>query len=226
MAPVKHVAVASRGAARRESRVIGQARAGLRWNPPAGLVALLLMAFAVVAQTARAGDAMESTAGESQPVGARFILSAHDGRTVTDETFRGKHLVVFFGYTSCPDVCPTSLQTLAIALGQLGPLATKVQPLFVSLDPERDSRETIAAYVASFDPRIVGLTGTRDMIERVARGYRIKHERVPGSRPGDYTIDHTASMFHMGPDGRYLGRYTQAMSPEDIAADLRRALSP
>ncbi len=177
--------------------------------------------FAVVGPAA-ADDAVT----ETPPLGGRYILSAHDGRTVTDETFRGKHLVVFFGYTSCPDICPTTLQTLAIALDQLGPLAAKVQPLFISLDPERDTRETIAAYVASFHPSIVGLTGGREMIERVARGFRVKFERVPGSRLGDYTIDHTASLFHMGPDGRYLGRYTQAMSPEDIASDLRRALSP
>jgi protein SCO1/2 len=171
-----------------------------------------------------------ATAGEDEadvaPIGARFVLSTHEGKVVTDESFRGRHLIVFFGYTSCPDVCPTSLQTLAIALRQLGPLAVKVQPLFISLDPERDSVETIASYVGSFDPRITGLTGSREMIERMARGYRIIYRRVPGSRPGDYTIDHTASMFHMGPDGRYLGRFSQAMSPEQIADKLRQILTP
>lgn len=171
-----------------------------------------------------------ATAGEDEadvaPIGARFVLSTHEGKVVTDESFRGRHLIVFFGYTSCPDVCPTSLQTLAIALRQLGPLAVKVQPLFISLDPERDSVATIASYVGSFDPRITGLTGSREMIERMARGYRITYRRVPGSRPGDYTIDHTASMFHMGPDGRYLGRFSQAMSPEQIADQLRQILAP
>ena len=198
-------------------------RAAMRtWSRRGVVVGLGACAIAAAATGRAVADDAE---GDTAQPGARFILVAHDGRTVTDETFRGKHLVVFFGYTSCPDVCPTTLQTLAIALDQLGPLAAEVQPLFISLDPERDSRDTIAAYVASFHPSIVGLTGGREMIERVARGFRVKYERVPGSRPGEYTIDHTASMFHMGPDGRYLGRYTQAMSPEDIATDLKRALS-
>lgn len=163
---------------------------------------------------------------DAAPIGARFVLSTHEGKVVTDESFRGRHLVVFFGYTSCPDVCPTSLQTLAIVLRQLGPLAVRVQPLFITLDPERDSVATIASYVGSFDPRITGLTGSPEMIERMARGYRITYRRVPGSRHGDYTIDHTASMFHMGPDGRYLGRFSQAMSPEQIADKLRQILTP
>lgn len=193
-------------------------------------IARLLVMSALICPTAwqALGPATaggESEAGEAEAVGTRFVLVTHDGRTVTDENFRGKHLVVFFGYTSCPDICPTSLQTLAMAMDALGPLAQKVQPLFVTLDPERDTRDVLASYVASFDRRLVGLTGSRDMVDRMAKGYRVKHQRIEGSAPDQYSIDHTASLFHIGPDGRYLGRFSAAMSSDQIAGELRKALA-
>jgi protein SCO1/2 len=158
-------------------------------------------------------------------IGSRFILNTHDGRTVTDQEFRGKHLLVFFGYTNCPDICPTGLQTLAVVMDELGGLADKVQPLFISVDPERDTRQVLASYISSFHGRIIGLTGPREMIDRIVKGYRVKAERIASSAPGEYSIDHTASVFHMGPDGRYLGRFPHASTPQEIAATLRKALA-
>lgn len=160
----------------------------------------------------------------SDAPGSRFILTAHDGRTVTDEDFRGQHLLVFFGYTHCPDVCPTSLMTVARVLELLGDQARSVQVLFITVDPDRDTRTVLADFIPYFDPRIIGLTGSKDMIDRVVKGYRAKYTQVPGDTDGSYTIDHTASLFHMGPDGEYLGRFPFETSPEDIAAKLKASL--
>lgn len=160
----------------------------------------------------------------SDAPGSRFILTAHDGRTVTDEDFRGQHLLVFFGYTHCPDVCPTSLMTVARALELLGDDAKSVQALFITVDPDRDTRSVLAEYVPYFDSRIIGLTGPKDMIDRVVKGYRAKYAKVPAEADGSYSIDHTASLFHMGPDGEYLGRFPFETSPEDIAAKLKDSL--
>ena len=163
-------------------------------------------------------------AGEEAPVGSRFILTTHEGRTVTDGELHGRHLLVFFGYTHCPDVCPTSLLTVAQVLELLGAAAERVQPVFITVDPARDTPEVLAAFVSHFDPRILGLTGPEAMIERVAKGYRVKYERRPAERDGFYTVDHTASMFHIGPSGEYLGRFGYETPAEGIAARLRAAL--
>lgn len=160
------------------------------------------------------------------PVGSRFILTSHEGRTVTDDDFRGKHLLVFFGYTHCPDVCPTSLLTVTRVLELLAADADKVQPLFITVDPARDSSAVLAPYVSHFDKRIIGLTGAEAMIERVAMGYRVKYVKVPGSGgDGFYTMDHTAALFHMGPDGSYIGRFPYETPAEDIAAKLKASFS-
>lgn len=158
----------------------------------------------------------------AQQLGSRFILNSHDGRTLTDEHFRGRHMLVFFGYTHCPDVCPTSLMTVARVLELLGPDADKVQPVFITVDPARDTREVLAGFVTHFDKRIVGLTGPEAMIERVAKGYRVKYAKVPGSSDSTfYTVDHTSTMFHMGPQGEFIARIPYETTAEDIVTALR-----
>lgn len=165
----------------------------------------------------------DNEAGWSIP---RFVMTANDGRTVSDEDLRGQHLLVFFGYTNCPDVCPTGLQVISEAMDLLGPAASAVQPLFVTLDPERDTKPALASYVTHFHPRLIGLTGLSEMIERIAKGFRVRHEKVlqPGNDPSAYVIDHTAAIFHIGPDGRYLGRFPPGTSATDIAETVRAAL--
>lgn len=170
----------------------------------------------------RQQGAQDASDAAAQQLGSRFILSAHDGRTLTDEHFRGRHMLVFFGYTHCPDVCPTSLMTLARVMELLGADADKVQPVFITVDPERDTREVLASFVAHFDKRIVALTGPQAMIDRVAKGYHVKYAKVPGS--GDsafYTVDHTSTMFHMGPQGEFIARIPYETPAEDIAKALR-----
>lgn len=162
------------------------------------------------------------TQAQEAEIGGSFMLQDHLGRVVRDDTFIGKYLLVYFGYTFCPDVCPTGLQTLGQALDQLGDDAQKVQALFITVDPERDTSKVLRDYVAAFHPSLIGLTGPRDFVDSAIRKYKVKAEKVPtpGS-PGAYTVDHTASVFLMDPGGRYLRRYPHGMSAEEIVKDLR-----
>lgn len=194
--------------------------------PTRGAVAVVMLGLALgqSAHSARATDAeVEATQAAAAP-GGRFVLQAHDGRTVTDADFRGSHLLVFFGYTHCPDVCPSSLLTVARVLELLGPNAGSVQPLFVTVDPERDTQKVLAGFVGHFDRRIVGLTGSMSMIERVTQAYRVKFKKVESASRGFYTVDHTATMFHMGPDGEFIRRIPYETSPEQIVEMLRPSL--
>ena len=164
---------------------------------------------------------------ESAPpmLGGPFELVDHTGRRVTDADYRGKAMLVFFGYTYCPDVCPTTLMTVAEALRRLGRDADRIAPLFVSVDPGRDTPARLAEYVAAFDARIVGLTGSPAQIARAAHAYRAyyaKHERA-GS--GDYLVDHSAFLYVMDRAGRFVTHLRHTDSPETVAAALRAALS-
>jgi protein SCO1/2 len=162
------------------------------WGP---IVAVLVLAFAVAA-------VFWLQWRQTPSIGGPFKLTdAMSGRAVSDQDFRGKWLLVFFGYTHCPDVCPTTLGDIADSMSQLGPLADRVQPLFITVDPERDARQVLADYTAAFDPRIVGLTGRADQIAAVARSYRVYYaKRIIGD---DYTMDHTGAIYVMRPDGTY-----------------------
>jgi protein SCO1/2 len=146
--------------------------------------------------------------------GRTLALTDHRGQPRTLADWKGKVVVLFFGFTQCPDVCPTTLATLADVMKRLGPDADRVQVLFVTLDPERDTPAVIAPYVTAFDPRFVGLYGDRDQTEK-----------VQGSTAGTYTIDHTAASYAIDRDGRLRLYIRHAQSAEDVAADLRRLIS-
>lgn len=176
----------------------------------------------------------------SVPIGGPFTLVDHTGRTVTDEDFGGKYLLVFFGFSNCPDVCPTTLSDIASALELLGDDANTVQPLFVSLDPERDTPERLAEYVAAFHPKIVGLTGTAEQIAAVAKEYRAFYEKVSAasyygqdagdaagkSAPGDnYLISHQGNTYLMSPNSEYLTHFTYGTKPEEMAKTVRKAIA-
>jgi cytochrome oxidase Cu insertion factor (SCO1/SenC/PrrC family) len=159
-----------------------------------------------------------TTTGEVQ-IGGPFTLVDHTGRTVTDADYRGNLMLVFFGFTHCPDVCPTTLQEIASALDVLADEAGRVQPLFVTVDPERDTPEVMAEYVDLFHPRIVGLTGTVDQVKAVAKAYRVYFNKVP---QGDtYTMDHSAITYLMGPDGGFLTHFSRGTTPEEMAETIR-----
>ncbi len=144
----------------------------------------------------------------SAETGGRFIMKDHNGKIVTDFDFRGKFLLMLFGYTFCPDICPTGMQELADVMKGLGKKATDVQPLFITVDPERDTAEVMREYVQAFDDRIIGLTGSKASIASITKKYRVKFAKVE-EKPGDpdYTMDHSASIILMGPQGEYIRRF-------------------
>jgi len=156
-------------------------------------------------------------------VGGPFRLTDHNGRTVTDQDFRGHPFLVFFGFTHCPDVCPTTLFEVSEVLGKLGPDAARTSALFITVDPERDTPEQMKDYLSSFDPRLVGLTGDPAAIAAVAKAYRVYVKKVP-LEGSDYTMDHTALVYLMDKDGRFVAPFNLKRQPEDAAADLRRYL--
>ncbi len=163
------------------------------------------------------------TAG-AQP-GGTFMLQAHDGRVVRDDTYHGQFLLIYFGYTFCPDVCPTALVNIAAAMDALGDEAERVQPLFVTVDPERDTPEVLADYVAAFHPGIVGLSGPPEFVRSMMGKYGVRAEKVDLEDSGTYLVDHTSSVFVMGPDGAYVERMPHTMPGDDIAARMRELLA-
>jgi protein SCO1 len=159
-------------------------------------------------------------------VGGPFALVNGDGKTVTDRDFRGKYMLVYFGYTYCPDVCPTTLNEVANALDKLGPKADQVQPIFITVDPKRDNPEVMKKYVASFGPRLIGLTGTPNEVASVAKEYRVYYaEHRTGPGPNDYTMDHSSILYLMGPNGRFVAPVRADESGKQMAADLDKLIS-
>jgi len=159
-------------------------------------------------------------------VGGPFTLVSGDGHTVTDRDFRGKYLLVYFGYTYCPDVCPTTLNAVAGALDKLGSTADRLQPLFITVDPRRDTPEVIKQYTAAFSPRLLGLTGTPAEIAAVAKEYHVYYaEDRTGPGPNDYSMDHSSILYLMGPDGRFIAPIRADGTSADIAAQLGKLMS-
>ena len=159
-------------------------------------------------------------------VGGPFTLVSGDGHTVTDRDFRGKYLLVYFGYTYCPDVCPTTLNAVAGALDKLGTTADRLQPLFITVDPRRDTPEVIKQYTAAFSPRLLGLTGTPAEIAAVAKEYHVYYaEDRTGPGPNDYSMDHSSILYLMGPDGRFIAPIRADSTGAEIATQLGKLMS-
>jgi protein SCO1/2 len=153
-------------------------------------------------------------------IGGPFTLVDHTGKTVTETDFRGRFMLVYFGFTYCPDACPTTLTSMAEALDIIGPAAARIVPVFVSVDPERDTPEQLRMYVRHFHPSLVGLTGSADQVAAAAKAYRVYYAKVPeeGSDEGDYIMDHTSIVYLMGPDGKFRVHFTgHTTSPETMA---------
>jgi len=171
-----------------------------------------------------AGRPVESS-GTALIGGPFSLVGGEDGETVTDRDFRGRYRLVFFGFTHCPDICPGELQVIAQALDLLGDKAAKVVPIFITLDPERDTPQIMAGYVESFGPNFVGLTGSPEAIAAVAKEYRVTYAKVENKdSPGDYSVDHSALVYLMDPDGKYLTHFAYGTSAEQMADSLARFL--
>ncbi len=172
-----------------------------------------------------AAEVMDILMWGREPVGGPFALIDHTGKPRTDADFRGKLLLVYFGFTYCPDICPADLQNISLALDKLGLAAETVQPLFITVDPERDTPAHLAEYVTMFYPRLIALTGDAASIRKAADAYKVYFAKVPNQKGDDYTVDHTAFTFLMDRDGKYLGFFPPGTAPERIAETISRQLA-
>lgn len=168
-------------------------------------------------------------AGETVPnaVVPRYLLQDPNGRAVTNEDFLGRFQLVAFGYTSCPDVCPTTLLEMKEVLKRLGERAARLQPVFITVDPERDTAQVLREYTSAFDPRILGLRGSGELTRRAAAEFRVRYEKVrdPAAPPGSYTVDHSAGMILLGPDGRAIVRFAYATPAQEVAARIEALIA-
>jgi protein SCO1/2 len=183
----------------------------------AGLVLVAAIALLV------GGRGVELGVQQIAKVGGPFRLTDHEGRTVTDQDLKGHPFLVFFGFTHCPDVCPTTLFEISEILRKLGPGGEKARALFITVDPERDTPQSLKDYLSSFDSRIIGLTGDPAEIAAVVKAYRGHFRKVP-LPDGGYTMDHTAIVYLMGKDGRFVSPFSLKRTAEAAAADLRKQL--
>jgi protein SCO1 len=209
--------------------------AGPPGTPPGGsrrfvLIATVLAGLLILGAGAILGlvlrDNPRGAAGTAlaSAIGGPFRLTDQSGRTVTDADLRGKWSLVYFGYTHCPDACPTTLNDIAIALEDLGPKRDAVRPVFITVDPERDTREVLKSYVTSFDAPILALTGTPEEIAQAAKGYRVYYAKHPEAG-GDYSMDHSSVIYVMDPEGRFTASFTHESTPEQIAERLKKLLA-
>jgi cytochrome oxidase Cu insertion factor (SCO1/SenC/PrrC family) len=190
------------------------------------LVAALLCASAPIAaqEQPSAEKLMDDLMWSRGPIGGPFTLSDQTGRLRSDTEFRGKLMLIYFGYSFCPDICPTDLMTIAQALDALGDAGAAVQPIFITIDPERDTTERLAEYVSSFHARLIGLTGTPADIRKVALAYKAYYAKKENGRGEDYTIDHTGVTYLVGREGQYLGFVPPQTTPERLVEVIRGQL--
>ena len=187
----------------------------------------ILAALAAVALLSGCGQQAPSFKGADvtgASFGRDFALTGHDGKPRTLADFRGKAVVIFFGFTQCPDVCPTALSTLAEAMRRLGPDAARVQVLFVTIDPERDTPDLLSRYVPAFHPSFLGLYGDAEATARVAKEFKVVYRKVPGQTPETYTMDHSAGMYVLDPQGRLRLFESHGQGADALAHDLREVL--
>ncbi len=182
-----------------------------------GAAALTAAAFLTFAPSRQSGQSLASS------VGGPFALTTAEGKTLTDKELRGAPFLVFFGFTHCPDICPTKLFEISEVLRAAGPKGEKLRALFVSVDPERDTAETMKSYLGSFDPRIIGLTGERPAIDAAIKAYRAYARKVP-LKDGDYTMDHTALVYLMDKNGGFVGAFNIERPPAEAAQEWLRHL--
>ncbi len=198
-----------------------------------GKMRILLVSLAMVAAGGIGwllSDWMLSDKGARQAtpsraaIGGPFALTDGDGKTWTDKDFRGKLMVIYFGYAYCPDVCPTSLGAAGVALDQLGPAAEAIVPIFITVDPERDHGQELKNYAAAFHPRMIGLGGAPDAIAAAARAYRVYFKKTVSADGSPYLMDHSSILYVMGRDGQFLTHFNHMATPEEIAVGLKKLL--
>jgi protein SCO1/2 len=156
-------------------------------------------------------------------INSRYLLMDTRGRSVSDQDFPGRFQLIAFGYTFCPDICPTTLAEMAVVMEKLGKQSERLQPLFVSVDPERDTPEILRRYTEFFHPRIIGLTGSPELVRRVANNFKVIYAKhwEPGAAKDKYSVDHSAGMYLLGPDGSFVAKFAYATPPQEVAERIR-----
>ncbi|NQV83585.1 MAG: SCO family protein [Rhodospirillales bacterium] len=192
---------------------------------------LILSLIAVLAISAAATWNLVHTVKEASApppvvIGGPFRLVDHNAKPVTDADFRNRYMLIFFGYTYCPDVCPTAMLTVGGALDILGKEASKVQPLFISVDPERDTPDVLNSFLKNFHPSIIGLTGSPEQVTAATKAYRVYSAKVKedSDAEGEYLMNHTAGLYLMDPDGKFITMFSHNTTPEALAAKIRKYL--
>jgi protein SCO1/2 len=183
------------------------------WGFALGLAALAVAVYGLLPGSARQG---------APAIGGPFSMIAQDGRTVTDRDLAGRPYLVFFGYTHCPDFCPTALFDISTAFKAMGS-DKKIAALFITVDPERDTPELMKSYLGSFDSRIIGLTADKEKTEAIAKAFKVYVKKVPGEN-GDYTVDHTAAVYLVDKNGRFVSAFNLAKPAQQVARELERYL--
>ena len=178
----------------------------------------LVLCFSVVLLVTGRGPA---TIAAPAAIGGPFRLTNQNGQPITEQSLKGRPFLVFFGFTHCPEVCPTALFDISEVFNALGSDADKAAALFVTVDPERDTPEKLKEYLSSFNPRVIGVGGDPDALAAVAKAYRVYYKKVP-LKDGDYTMDHTAIVYLMDKTGAFVAPFSLKRRPEDSAAELRR----
>ncbi len=186
--------------------------------------ALALLAALALSAPVAAQSAHRLQAEESVGINPRYLLQDPRGRSVTNEDFRGRFQLIAFGYTYCPDVCPTTLVEMAAILKQLGEQAERVQPIFITVDPERDTGKVLQTYTEFFDPRILGLTGSPALVRRAADNFKIRYAKVREPGNDNYAVDHSAGMILLGPEGEFIKKFAFATPVDEITGQLREIL--
>jgi cytochrome oxidase Cu insertion factor (SCO1/SenC/PrrC family) len=188
-----------------------------------GLIAFIVVLIVLLGgfayrQITGADDAAQSPV----PIGGPFTLTDQNGVVRHDSDFHGKPTLIYFGYTFCPDVCPTTLTMMSDALAKLGPDAARFTPIFITVDPARDTPLQLKQYMESFDRRFIALTGSDAQIKQVAAEYRVYYRKVAGDNPKQYTMDHSSVIYLMGGDGNYVGHFLTTISADELAQGLRK----
>jgi protein SCO1 len=171
-----------------------------------------------------AAELMDALMWNRGPIGGPFDLIDQNGRHRTDVEFRGKFMLLYFGYTYCPDICPTDLMAISSAINLLGTAGNEIQPIFITVDPVRDTVEQLADYVSSFHPRLIGLTGAATDIRKVALAYKVFYAKIETEHGEPYAIDHTGFIYLVGRDGKYLGFFPPGTTPERIVEIINQQL--
>lgn len=190
-----------------------------------GILCLALLVTGPAA--AQASHSLELLRAENTAINPRYLLQDPNGRSVSSEDFRGRFQLISFGYTYCPDVCPTTLVEMAEILKQLGKHADRLQAIFISVDPERDTGQVLKTYTEFFDPRILGLGGPPALVRRAADNFKIRYAKVrePGADPGRYAVDHSAGMILLGPQGEFIRKFAFATPVTEVTKQIGELLN-